>query len=632
MFAEIIPLARLPKTISSLDYALPLDMAEPAAGQLVRIPFRRQEILGLVRRLKAHSAVPDSRPLLGLACPGPLLLASELENIDVFSRIYGVSPSVFAKMYLPPLQKAKLRRAKLTPRLERAGATAPPPAYVWYRAPAERLEAIAGFSAAPALVLVPEARQIQELRRELTSPGLKILTWSADLTPKEQFERWYAIARGEFDLIIGTRDALFLPVLPYLATIVIDHEHSPHHKNWDQTPRWHAKHCAQFIARQAGISYVEMSYSPSFSSYFSVHKGLYAGSTIAFDRKNPDTARATTDWYGKRPPEIVHESGRPRPEAPYHPAIELALSELGADSGAEDAIVVLNRRGFDRLFLCRDCGHTERCPECGLPLVYEAARKELVCYYNALRLPVPLVCARCRSPLIIHCGAGLERVEAAVKTLVEPRGIQVIRVEAGRRPPAAVAPGPRVLVGTDAVLAHIHPENTRLIALLDADMELAWPDYTASESAWHRIQEIQYRKHPAARLIIPTRRPDHLVFKSLLDPERLYRTELNYRRSMRYPPYNFLVRYLHGDPDKRRAETAATELARTIERTLTDQGKTATLNGPFALQPAYLRRAYWYGFVIKLNRESWYDDVMMINNLIPPDWKVDPDPLSILSS
>ena len=148
------------------------------------------------------------------------------------------------------------------------------------------------------------------------------------------------------------------------------------------------------------------------------------------------------------------------------------------------------------------------------------------------------------------------------------------------------------------------------------------------------LREINYRLNNAARkskIIIQTFHPDHLVWRALQEPERFYRTELNARRRLGYPPYRYLARYFYGDMSPEKAKKEAEKLRHVLEKQLTEAKKDAILTALVEMQPRYYRGRYWQAIIIKLNVKTWQEDLVWLNQFVPGNWKIDPNPISLLS-
>jgi primosomal protein N' (replication factor Y) len=160
---------------------------------------------------------------------------------------------------------------------------------------------------------------------------------------------------------------------------------------------------------------------------------------------------------------------------------------------------------------------------------------------------------------------------------------------------------------------------------------MAIPEYRATERAWHLIAEAQYRLPKHARMFLQTFNPDHHLFRSLKEPDRWYRMELSTRKTLGYPPYTFLTRALIGKPLEVDAAREAAERAKAVQAILTETKKPIILHPPIETHPKRLRGAYVQALIARLRSDRWQEDLPWLNAQFPDDWKIDPNPLSLLA-
>jgi primosomal protein N' len=190
---------------------------------------------------------------------------------------------------------------------------------------------------------------------------------------------------------------------------------------------------------------------------------------------------------------------------------------------------------------------------------------------------------------------------------------------------------PRIIIGTEMAFQHVRWDKTELVTFLDIDKQLALPEFLAAEHVWHLIQEAVYLQNEASIFYIQTFNPRHLVLKSLVEPDRFYRTDLNLRRSLGYPPYQYLVRYFFGHPNQFVAKRQAEQLEWRLKEELTKAKKQIILSSHIEMHPRFYRKKFWYMLLAKLPTKDWEDNLSWLNQYIPGSWKIDPNPISILS-
>ena len=650
-YLDIIPLIRGPKKISSLTYRVPESFDEkktkaglPAeapttvgakAGQIVEMPFRNKKILGLVKRvlpqqetaqMLAKTAVKD---ITGIQNPIPFLSDVHVQLIERTAEWYGAGVGTMARMILPPLQKRMLKTFPLLPfssfKKNKKPSSQKPVHYSSYANQEEHAQMLIRAIGKTTLILVPEMRLINEVF-ELLQKDIQAKTtcWHGSLSPKEQRERWIAIRNGEAMVVIGTRGALFLP-FPSLESIIIDYEHDENHKHWDQTPRFHAKDAALLWQELAGTRLSFMSFSPSCESYYFTAKKMW---------KSAGSIPPTLDKNSLVFIDVQNER-RGGNFGPISSLVEDAIR----DEKAGDIFLYLNRLGFARSFGCNACGFVKSCSVCSLPLTYYEGKKELRCHGCNRTEALSLICPRCGGAMLKLRGAGIERVEQLVQNIMgKSSSHDVIRIDTDREYKAKDATRPQIIIGTRAAFKYIRWGKTSHIVFVDPDKELALPEYASAERMRHAMQEVLFRKRPSASFFIQTFTPDHPLFRSFTDPDRWYRTDLSHRRTLHYPPYAYLVRYMVGAPEKKEAEQKARRLFQALTSVLTlhqngtgltEQKSLGILYSPVEMQPQFFRNTYWYVILLKADPTQWQTLLPALNGHVPDDVRIDPNPIHL---
>lgn len=583
VIARIIPLKRLPRRLSVFDYVVPEPWtSEIRLGQLVEIPFRSSNIFGVVFEIK-DGLEEKLKEIADVVIKEPLVSKTYLEWIVHVADVYGLSAATVLKMGLMPVHKRKLRAIKTLTDIPEQKPSEKRINVRLYNTNTEHQEKLRGSIKGKTLIFIPELFEtnfIYEFLYNLhASSSKKIVVWNSNLSPKQQFERWFQIRNGEFDVIIATRGAVLLP-FPNLETVIVDYEHDENHKNWDQAPRLHVKDVVPDIARTHAANIVYMSYSLSLDSYYRIQKGL-----IDFEGKRFDTSAVlfTRQQNQATVVERTLEQG-----SKHYSALAVPLQEKIAQTVKEgqDVFIFVNRK-------------EDAFPHAPVSEEFKSYKINTATVEKELKL------------FIAHTEGEVVRIEKDLE-----------HANNGKRTQKKI---PRIIVGTQAAFPSIHWEKTKLIIYLDIDRQLGLSEFSASEQVWHLIQKSIHAKQADAELIIQTRIPDHVVFRSLGEPDRFYRTELSQRRQPQYPPYSYLARYycLRSDGKEHEYET----VRENIRIALTTMPFSCTLTSLFELgSPAMPNAAR--GFAIKF--ETFNTDVLKhINALIPDTWKIDPNPLTL---
>ena len=618
MIAEIIPIKRLPRRFTHFDYTVPDELRDVITpGQLVRIPLKSSEIFGLVLSLRERRESDTSalKEVIDIVHNTPILSSIYLQQLMTVSSWYGVATGTLAKMMLLPLQKRKLKSIDLAPIETHPIKKERPTTYTRYADQQEHLESLTRTRASSdtqTLIIVPEVNHIEDIVSLLSEHAEDITTWHSGLSTKEQFERWLQIRNGKKRIIIGTRGAILLPYF-HLGSVVIDLEQKSNHKHWDQAPRFHVKDIAELLRTTQGVDTTLMSYSPSVETYFGIYKKTIAGSI-----ELPHTTTTIVNLANE------HRGGN---YSPISETLEQALINLTGN-----AFLHINRLGLATYIGCNDCGWRATCPTCKLPQILHEKNKQLTCHYCKTTNSLPITCPKCKAAIVQLGGIGTETVEQFMNEFVTKHSLPhtVVRIDSQTNQDVLHATN-QIIVGTDAALSHIDWKTTSLIALLDVDKQLAIPEFRAQEELWQAIHDIHYKKREDATLIIQTRDPDHLVIRSLSEPDRFYRTDLNHRMALGYPPYKYLVRYFYGHANYREAESVMKTSVDVLNKRLRETHKHITLSPAFDMHPRYYRGRHWFAVLAKLDMNSWQEDLIWLNSHIPATWKIDPNPISVLS-
>lgn len=620
MIASIIPIRRMPRRMGPFDYTVPTHLEQDIQpGQLVTIPLRKSEVFGLVFSLSQTSQTKGMRDIINIVHKTPLVDPAYLAFFQKTADLYGVSVGTIAQMSLLPMQKRKLKKIELNPLELR---TEPPktqtvPNIYTYSSEKERALFLKKQIQGTTLILLPEIKLLDHVL-ELLPNTIKerAITWHSELTVKEQFDRWLDIRNKKKTIVIGTRGACLLPI-PNLQTIIIDHESDDNHKHWDQLPRFHTKDLAavlQVLFPAIHVHYIDS--SPSFSSYFQFHKKHASGSYTFQDLSSVKIQNMNDERKGGN----------------FDPLSEQVKESLLNTKTV--AFFLVHRRGYASSIGCKDCGFIITCPSCKLPQVYHKKKKLLLCHYCHTHSQVTQTCPTCKQLTLEPRGMGSEQLEAFITEFLNQATNKFIihRMDSDNPVPLTIDPGtPTVIIGTKMAIPYIPWKNTELICIPDIDTILHIPEYSATEKAWNEIVQLNYKKDFTADIYLQTHTPEHVLFRSLNEPERVYRTDLNARMAFNFPPYSYIVRYSYGHANVYQAQKTAEHLISSLKKELTGLHNPATISDYYQLHPSYYRGRHWYGFVVKLHKDTWKTDLITLNKYIPQQWKIDPNPNSLLS-
>jgi primosomal protein N' (replication factor Y) len=391
------------------------------------------------------------------------------------------------------------------------------------------------------LVLVPEINLTPQLEAVFHTrfPATRLISLHSGLNPSERAAGWLQAQRGNAEIILGTRLAVFTP-LPYLGLIIVDEEHDTSFKQQDGL-RYSARDVAIFRAKQAGIPVILGSATPSLESYYNAINGRYLKLQLPSRAvKNAtlpqvrciDTRIAKTD------------NGL---SAPLISALEKSLALN------QQSLVFINRRGYAPILLCRSCGWTAACHRCASRLVVHLSEKKLRCHHCGHQEYFPTNCPECGDQDITPFGYGTQRVEAVLSHRFPHARIMRIDRDSTRRKDAwqkmlKDIQGQRVdiLIGTQ-ILAKGHDfPNLSLVCVLNSDASLFSSDFRASERLFAQLMQVAGRAGRGSipgEVLIQTEFPGHPLYHALCrhDYESLAQTLLAERKLARFPPFIYQV-------------------------------------------------------------------------------------------
>jgi primosomal protein N' (replication factor Y) len=408
-----------------------------------------------------------------------------------------------------------------------------------------RLSEIVRASGRQVLVLVPEIALTPAMSaqfRRSFADGVAIL--HSGLSDGERHDEWQRIRRGQVQVVVGTRSAAFAP-LTRVGLIVIDEEHDTSYKQ-DESPRYHGRDVAVMRGLKDRALVVLASATPAMETYHNALSGRYQ--RVVLERRVGDRPL---------PAVTVVDMREEYAQAGSDVVLSRALIEaLGRRlDRREQALVLLNRRGFATAVFCRQCAGTMDCPNCSVSLVVhgEGASRRARCHYCNYSVRVPTACPLCAGPYLDQAGFGTERVEAEITRAFPAARVARLDRDSVRRKGSLTALLQRfqhgeidVMVGTQMIAkGHDFPRVT-LVGVISADVGLGLADFRASERTFQLLTQVAGRAgrgDQPGEAIIQTLYPDHYSIQLACrqDYVTFYQRELQYRRAMRYPPAVALI-------------------------------------------------------------------------------------------
>lgn len=413
-----------------------------------------------------------------------------------------------------------------------------------------------------AIVLVPEISLTpQTVRRFQARFGDAIAVLHSHLSSGERYDEWQRIRSGEARVVVGARSAIFAPV-ENLGVIIIDEEHESSYKQ-DNSPRYHARTVALERAQREDALLILGSATPSLESYVAAQKGSY-------------TLLTMPDRVGDRPlPPVQLVDMRAELKDGHRGTFSRALTQAMGEvlSKGEQAILLLNRRGYSSFVFCRECGYTCRCERCSVAMTQHAQPAHLRCHYCDARAPVPDVCPQCHGPYIRHFGAGTQQIEEACqRQFPEARVVRIDRDTTQKRGSHATLLDAfgrgdyDVLVGTQMVAKGLDFPRVTLVGVMAADAALNLPDFRAAERTFQLLTQVAGRagRHTLpGRVVVQAYDLSNPAIQAAAqhDYEAFAASELPDRESLGWPPYGELAVVLLSGPDVAQVLTIGSRLA-----------------------------------------------------------------------
>ena len=392
-----------------------------------------------------------------------------------------------------------------------------------------------------AIMLIPEiSLTYQTLMRFYRHFGDRVSVMNSTLSESEKSDQFERARRGEIDVIIGPRSALFTP-FPRIGTIIMDEEHESSYKN-ESMPKYHTREVAEKIASMQNGVVVLGSATPSLESYYQAKEGKY---------RLYELSRRLT---GGTLPSVEITDLREELRAGNHSILSRRLSELVSDRLAkgQQTMLFLNRRGFSGFVSCRSCGFVPKCPHCSVSLSLHRGGR-LLCHYCGYEEPMPDKCPECGSPYISGFHAGTEQAESFLSGQF-PKA-RILRMDADTTRTKGsyekilssfANEEADILIGTQMIVKGHDFPNVTLVGILLADQSLNASDYRSAERTFQLLTQAAGRagrgKYPGD-VVIQTYEPEHysIVHAAHQNYEEFYREEMVYRKLLRYPPAEHLL-------------------------------------------------------------------------------------------
>ncbi len=587
-FAVLVPEGRLPELTAKQQAILAELAANGGEMRLAELRNRglpsstlqtlvRRELVRIEERPEAFhlGGLPPGTAPVGLNAAQSEALIGIESALGAFHPIllYGVTGSGKTAVYLAAMQKA----------LER------------------------GLSS---ILLVPEIGLTPQMAGLLDQAFAdKVALLHSALTPEERSEQWRRIRRGEAPIVVGTRSAIFAAA-PNLGLILVDEEHDQSYKQ-EETPRYNARDVAVMRAKLAGAVAVLGSATPSLETWHNAERGRYA--KVELLRRVMDRPLPEVELIDMR--REFQETGREE-------LFSRSLTEQtkAALERGEQALILLNRRGYSFVVMCRSCGEKMDCQNCAIALTHHKAPAEdgdearagqrLQCHYCGYKRTVPVNCPKCGSEHLYYLGAGSQQGEERLQEIFP--GARIGRMDRdtvrGRYDLehilARLHSGEiNLLVGTQMIAKGHDIHNVTLVGVVGCDHALSMPDFRAAERVFQLMTQVSGRAGRGVlpgRVVVQTYYPDHyaILAATTHDYSAFAERELKYRRWMHYPPFGALANVLVQSEKMEEAAGWASLLGKSLLQNQTAPEGLRVL-GPCTAPIARIKGVYRFHLILK---------------------------------
>jgi primosomal protein N' (replication factor Y) len=455
-----------------------------------------------------------------------------------------------------------------------------------------------------ALFLVPEIGLTPLLSRIAVArfPNQVSLLHSG-LSAGERFDQWRRIRSGVLPVVVGTRSAVFAPV-ENLRFVILDEEQDSSYKQ-DEVPCYHAREVGWHRLQQSGGLLLMGSATPSIETYYAAVESREIGHLSLPDRIEsrplPDVSVVDMSLEFQR-----HGSSSVLSKALLDDLRQTLVR-------GEQAIILLNRRGFSRSLLCRSCGHVSTCRDCSIPLTYHQKEGHLICHYCGIQTGVPAQCEQCGGSYIYFIGVGTEQLEQLLRSLLPTARLARADRDSTRKRGVLrkilldFSEGKLdVLLGTQMLAkGHDFPKVT-LVGVLAADAGLSFPDFRSAERTFQLLTQVAGRAGRGTargRVIIQSFYPNHYALQAAgkQDYCSFFKREIEFRKLLGYPPFRRLVQILIAHSDLSKATVISQKAGVALRQALRTQGKESSISllGPAPAPIEKLRGKHRFQILLK---------------------------------
>ncbi len=476
-----------------------------------------------------------------------------------------------------------------------------------------------------AIMLVPEISLTpQTIDRFLSRFGKdRIAVLHSKLSPGERYDQWMAIKKGDVDIVIGARSAVFAP-FKNIGIIIIDEEHETTYKS-DMTPKYDTVEVAIKRGIQSNALVVLGSATPSVISNYRAETGLYE--KIELKKRFNDTPMPRVRIADMR--EELMAGNKSIFSNELHDRIKKSISD------GRQVILFLNRRGYSPFISCRKCGYVMKCPDCDISMTYHKADNTAICHFCGKKEILPKTCPSCDSKYLKYFGIGTEKVEEAVKELFPDSKVARLDLDTSSKKGSTnkilgdfKKGKTHILIGTQMIAKGLDFENVDLVGIVAADVSLNIPDFRSGERTFQLVTQVAGRSGRGGSqgdVIIQTYMPENYAILCAADHDyrKFYSDEILLRKTLGYPPFGDIIRITVLSDMEENAEKGADQMKAMI-LSCTSQKEEENILGPNSAPVYKVKNEFRYYIHIKSNnsmRKKYEDILSKLKNEINTDKK-----------
>ncbi len=446
------------------------------------------------------------------------------------------------------------------------------------------------------IVLVPEISLTpQMVNRFQQRFGDNIAAIHSALSDGEKYDEWRRICRGEANIVIGARSAIFAP-LNNIGVIIIDEEHSDSYKQNDPNPRYNAKDIALLRGEYHNCSVILGSATPSLETMARANKGVYKLLSLT-NRVN-----------GKDLPEVnIVDMNEEMKRVKGHFSNILIENINTCLEKDEQIIILLNRRGYSSFVSCKNCGFTFKCPNCDITLTFHKSSNTMRCHYCGYGEKIYTECPSCKENSLNNLGVGTQKIEEELQNLfskakilrmdydtTSKKGMHEKMIKSFKKQEY------NILLGTQMVAKGLDFSNVTLVGVINADTSLNIPDFRSSENTFSLLSQVAGRSgrgDKAGKVIIQTFNKDHYAIEFTKTHNYLgfYNKEMIIRKQLKYPPFYYLCLIKISGKNNQYILNEASKIKRSLERNLTN----TIILGPSTASIFKVNNIFRYNIILK---------------------------------